>query len=132
MNVTLTFSPTVPSDEEKEYSGNVVITTNAGDVVVPVVATTKAQKGIIYPGDFEDDAVGWKVFDKWRWYNMETGMELLGRASRIRAQWHTMHRFGIVEWLRLTFHSRQLGILTRYGNSSRRRQARILHQRFPS
>lgn len=96
MNVTLTFSPTVPSDEEKEYSGNVVITTNAGDVVVPVVATTKAQKGIIYPGDFEDDAVGWSTFDKdgdgiawrlgWNFWGerpeyVRSGIQCLGSAS---------------------------------------------------
>lgn len=63
MNVTLTFTPLEPSDEEKDYEGNVIITTNAGDVVVPVFAITKAQKGIVYPGDFEDDAFGWVVFD---------------------------------------------------------------------
>ena len=96
MDVTLTFSPTVPSDEEKEYTGNVIITTNAGDVVVPVVASTKAQKGIIYPGDFEDDAVGWKVFDRdgdgltWRlgWFfwgerpaYVRSGIQCIGSAS---------------------------------------------------
>ena len=96
MDVTLTFSPTVPSDEEKEYTGNVVITTNAGDVVVPVIASTKAQKGIIYPGDFEDDAMGWKVFDNdgdgitwrlgWNFWGerpeyVRSGIQCIGSAS---------------------------------------------------
>ena len=96
MNVTLTFTPTVPSDEDKDYSGNVIIKTNAGDVVVPVIATTKAQKGIIYPGDFEDDAVGWTTFDKdgdgiawrlgWNFWGerpeyVRSGIQCLGSAS---------------------------------------------------
>lgn len=96
MNVTLTFAPTVASDEEKEYTGNVVITTNAGDVVVPVVAYTKAQKGIIYPGDIEDDAVGWTTFDNdgdgiawrlgWNFWGtrpeyVRSGIQCLGSAS---------------------------------------------------
>ena len=98
MNVTLTFTPTVPSDEEKEYKGNVIITTNAGDVVIPVVAYTKAQKGIVYPGDIEDDAAGWVTFDNdhdgntwklgtWLWSGYErpeyvlSGVQCLGSAS---------------------------------------------------
>lgn len=96
MDVTLTFTPTVPSDEEKDYTGNVIITTNAGDVVVPVIGTTLAQKGIIYPGDFEDDAVGWSTFDNdgdgiawrlgWNFWGerpayVRSGIQCLGSAS---------------------------------------------------
>ena len=96
LNVTLTFTPTVASDEEKEYTGNVIISTTGGEVVVPVVATTKAQKGIIYPGDFEDDAVGWTVFDRdgdgitwrlgWNFWGerpeyVRSGIQCLGSAS---------------------------------------------------
>jgi len=63
LNVDLWFYPTEVTDEDKTYTGNVIIHTTAGDVLVPVEGTAKGQKGIIYPGDFEDDGYGWSVFD---------------------------------------------------------------------
>ncbi len=63
MNVELWFYPSEVAEEDKTYSGNIIIATNAGDVKVPVQGVVKGQKGIIYPGDIEDDAYGWMVLD---------------------------------------------------------------------
>lgn len=63
MNVELWFYPTEVTEEDKTYTGNIILHTTGGDVKVPVQAVALDQKGIIYPGDFEDDAYGWTVFD---------------------------------------------------------------------
>ncbi len=63
MNVELWFYPAEVTDEDKTYTGNVIIYTTGGEVKVPVQGVAKGQKGIIYPGDIEDDAYGWMVLD---------------------------------------------------------------------
>ena len=63
MNVELWFAPQEVSDEDKTYTGNIIIHTTGGDVKVPVEAVALGQKGIIYPGDFEDEGYGWLAFD---------------------------------------------------------------------
>ena len=96
MDVTLWFYPSEPCDEDKTYSGYVIIYTTGGEVVVPVEGTVKGSKGIIYAGDIEDDAYGWRIFDRdmdgdcWKlgwnlWGDMPayvlSGHECLGSAS---------------------------------------------------
>ncbi len=63
MDVTLWFYPYLESEEDKTYSGNIIIYTTCGNVTVPVEGTVKGSKGIVYPGDIEDDAYGWTIFD---------------------------------------------------------------------
>ena len=63
MDIQLWFYPSEEVEEDEIYTTNVIIHTTGGDVYVPVEGMAKGQKGIIYPGDFEDDAYGWTVAD---------------------------------------------------------------------
>ena len=64
MDVTLWFYPSEVVDEDTEYTDNVIIYTNAGEVTVPVKGVTKGSKGILLIGDFEDNAYGWSLYDR--------------------------------------------------------------------
>ena len=59
IDVTLWFYPT----EEGEVTKDLVIETTAGPVTVKCKGSTKDTEGIIYPGDFEDAAYGWTLFE---------------------------------------------------------------------
>lgn len=93
VDVTLWFYPT----EEGDFTGDLVIQTSGGDVTVKCHGATKSQEGIIYPGDFEDQAYGWSTYDadndgsSWdlgtnMWYYedptyVHSGIECLASAS---------------------------------------------------
>ncbi len=64
MNVTLWFYPAVDPEEDTLIDDNVIIKTNAGDVVVPVEGVVKSSKGILLIGDFEDNANNWTIYDR--------------------------------------------------------------------
>ena len=75
IDVTLWFYPT----EEGEFTEDLVINTTAGPVTVKCKATTKDTEGIIYPGDFEDAAYGWTLFERdGDGYNWNLGSNLWG------------------------------------------------------
>ena len=49
--------------EKGDFSGDVVIKTNAGDFTVHCTGKTLDDKGIVYNGDFEDSCEGWTYGD---------------------------------------------------------------------
>ena len=92
IEVTLWFYPT----EEGEVTKDLVIETTAGPVTVKCKGSTKDTEGIVYPGDFEDAAYGWTLFEldgdgmSWnlgsnlwgeKWQYCHTGIDCLGSIS---------------------------------------------------
>lgn len=50
--------------KEGVYDEDMVIHTDGGDVTVKCHGETISSEGIIYPGDFEDGAYGWLIYDR--------------------------------------------------------------------
>ena len=91
VNVTLVFYPGVHLDENgnvtyvdetvgKEdtwFTDNVTIKTTAGDFTLAVKGMAKGSEGIVFIGDFEDDAYGWERIDHdGDGYNWDLGTSL--------------------------------------------------------
>lgn len=59
LEVELWFYPSAEGD----YKDSLTISTTAGDFKVECKGSTRSMDGIVYAGDFEDDAYGWTVYD---------------------------------------------------------------------
>lgn len=58
-SIEIQFRPT----DEGEFSGDIVLKTNAGDVVVKCHAKTNMWEGVLLNGDVEDEGQGWMSYD---------------------------------------------------------------------